>query len=148
MRPATPRARGGGRAGGRGDGGGAGAWSSGGGVGLTLRLSGVRRPFEAARACPRPRDRKIRTPGGDHQASAASSANASTDVCPVRHSGKFPNASVAPLRAGRQCKPLRLQEIGSSRQFAATQHFGRFRSEADIDRAALTESGFMSTRLS
>jgi hypothetical protein len=29
-----------------------------------------------------------------------------------------------------------------------TQHFGRFRSEADIDRAALTESGFMTTRAS
>src|SRR6516162_1171883 len=28
---------------------------------------------------------------------------------------------------------------GTSRQFAATQHFGRFRSEADIDRAALIE---------
>jgi hypothetical protein len=24
----------------------------------------------------------------------------------VRHCGKFPNAHVAPLRAGRQCKPL------------------------------------------
>ena len=29
--------------------------------------------------------------------------------------------------------------IGTSRQFAATQNFGRFRNEADIDRAALTE---------
>jgi hypothetical protein len=28
---------------------------------------------------------------------------------------------------------------GTSRQFAATQHFGRFRGEADIECAALTE---------
>ena len=28
---------------------------------------------------------------------------------------------------------------GTERRFAATQHFGRFRSEADIDRVALTE---------
>jgi hypothetical protein len=31
--------------------------------------------------------------------------------------------------------------IGPSRQFAATQHFGRVRSKADIDRAALTKAG-------
>jgi hypothetical protein len=31
----------------------------------------------------------------------------------VRHCGKFPNGPVAPLRAGRQCKPLRLREIRS-----------------------------------
>jgi hypothetical protein len=30
--------------------------------------------------------------------------------------------------------------IGTSRQFAAAQQFGRFRSKADIDRAALTET--------
>jgi len=41
------------------------------------------------------------------------------DVRTVRLCGKFPNAPVAPLRAGRQCKLLRLQEIESSRQFAA-----------------------------
>jgi hypothetical protein len=29
--------------------------------------------------------------------------------------------------------------MGTSRHFAATQQFGRFRSEADIQRAALTE---------
>jgi hypothetical protein len=40
----------------------------------------------------------------------------------------------------RKCRGLieaigrrRLQEIGSSRQFAATPYFGRFRGEADID---------------
>src|SRR6516162_4899710 len=38
--------------------------------------------------------------------------------------------SATPL--GREVLP-----IGTSRQFEATQHFGRFRSEADIDRAAL-----------
>jgi len=38
----------------------------------------------------------------------------------VRHSGKFPSAHVAPLRAGRQCKPLKLQEIASPRQFAVS----------------------------
>ena len=32
-----------------------------------------------------------------------------------------------------------------TRQFVATQHFGRFRSEADIHLAALTESGFTSS---
>jgi hypothetical protein len=30
----------------------------------------------------------------------------------VRQSGKFPNAHVAPLRAGRQCKPLWPKEMG------------------------------------
>jgi len=40
-----------------------------------------------------------------------------------------------------------MSSIGISRQFAATQHFGRFRSEADIELAALTQSGSMSTRL-
>src|SRR6516165_5267991 len=33
------------------------------------------------------------------RASAASSAKASMDLCPVRHWRKFPNAHVAPLRA-------------------------------------------------
>src|SRR5262245_61583970 len=47
------------------------------------------------------------------RASAASSARASMDVCPVRHSGKFPNEPVAPLRAGRQCKPLWLLKMCS-----------------------------------
>jgi len=36
---------------------------------------------------------------------------------------------------------LDMSVIGTSRQFAAAQHLGRFRSEADIDRAAPTESG-------
>src|SRR5262249_33987639 len=31
----------------------------------------------------------------------------------VRHCGRFPNEPVAPLRAGRQCKPLKLREIRS-----------------------------------
>ena len=30
-------------------------------------------------------------------------------------------------------------ESGPSRQFAATQHFGRFRSKADIDKAEMIE---------
>jgi len=69
------------------------------------------------------RDRKARRGGRrarrcvaaiTKRASAASSASASMDVRRVRQSGKFPNASVAPLRPGRQCKPLKLQEIGSS----------------------------------
>jgi hypothetical protein len=34
---------------------------------------------------------------------------------------------------------------GPSRHFAVMQQFSRFRSEADIQRAALTEPGFMST---
>ncbi len=32
-----------------------------------------------------------------------------------------------------------ISESGPSRHFAATQQFGRFQSEADIQRAALTE---------
>jgi hypothetical protein len=34
---------------------------------------------------------------------------------------------------------LRSVAIGTSRHFAVTQQFSRFRSEADIQRAALTE---------
>jgi hypothetical protein len=34
--------------------------------------------------------------------------------------------------------------LGTSRQFAVTQHFGRFRSEADFDKPR-HESRFMST---
>jgi hypothetical protein len=37
------------------------------------------------------------------------------------------------------------QLLGTSRQFAATQQFGRFRSEADITEP-LFRTGFMSTR--
>ena len=33
--------------------------------------------------------------------------------CAVRHCGKFPNEPVAPLRAGRQCKPLWLLKMCS-----------------------------------
>jgi hypothetical protein len=33
----------------------------------------------------------------------------------------------------------RMSALGPLRHFAATQQFGRFRSEADIQRAALTE---------
>ena len=53
----------------RSGGGGAGAWSYGGGAWSVPKA--IRRPetVRAARACPRPRDRKTRTPGGDHQAS-------------------------------------------------------------------------------
>jgi hypothetical protein len=36
--------------------------------------------------------------------------------------------------------------IGALQQFAVTQQFSRFRSEADIQRAAPTEPSFMSTR--
>ena len=37
---------------------------------------------------------------------------------------------------------LIMSVVGTSRHFAATQQFGRFRSEADIQRAALTEPDF------
>jgi hypothetical protein len=46
------------------------------------------------------------------RASAASSVRASMGVPWVRHSGKFPNAHVAPLGAGRQCKSLWPKEMG------------------------------------
>jgi hypothetical protein len=42
---------------------------------------------------------------------------------------------------------MRMSPFGTSRHFVATQQFGRFRSEADIDGAALTESGFMNHAL-
>jgi hypothetical protein len=39
-----------------------------------------------------------------------------------------------------------LSLIGTSRHFVATQQYGRFRSEADIQRAAPSEPNLMSTR--
>jgi len=36
-------------------------------------------------------------------------------------------------RFQRQLRSQQMPAFGTSRQFAATQHFGRFRSEADID---------------
>jgi len=47
-----------------------------------------------------PQARRTRVGGGEWRAPTVRAARA------VRHCGKFPNAPVAPLRAGRQCKPL------------------------------------------
>ena len=55
----------------------------------------------------------------------------------------------APANAANVKKALANSEPsthGTSRHFAATQQFSRFRSEADIQRAAFTVSDFMSTR--
>jgi hypothetical protein len=53
-------------------------------------------------------------------------------VCGRLHRGLTPR-KVAVLLA------VRSEAFGPSRHFAATQQFGRFRSKADIQRAALTE---------
>jgi len=64
----------------------------------------------AAIAAPRVRPAACRARvGGDGEWRAPSLR----DERPVRHSGKFPNEPVAPLRAGRQCKPLWLLKMCS-----------------------------------
>src|SRR5262245_20469695 len=60
---------------------------------------------EPAKVCGRD-DKRRYSQVADHRRGRA------CDVRPVRHSGKFPNAHVAPLRAGRQCKPLWPKEMG------------------------------------
>jgi hypothetical protein len=57
-----------------------------------------------------------------------------------------PSAPSAQVSNGRFEWLARMSACGPSRQFAAAQQFGRFRSEADIYRAALQNQIFMSTR--
>src|SRR6516165_9879060 len=102
----------------RGGGAGLGAWRRGGaGHGVVAAgLVGSRPRL----ACLRARGRKAR--GGRSVrrcAAAASSTRAIMDRCLVRHSGKFPNASIAPLRSDRQCKPLWLLEMATLKEFFA-----------------------------
>jgi len=90
--------------GGRGDGGEGGAWSSGGSA-WSVPLG-----YQASGDHSRPRGHALdraRRRSSSEQARRHRRGRAWT-VCSVRHSGKFPNGHVAPLRAGRQRKPLRL----------------------------------------